>query len=230
MKKNILKIITIVIFLLIASISCQKDKHVINVIITQESLVLNVGTAKILKIIIIPLDATDKTVKWYSSDHKVATVDNGRVTAIAKGNAIITVTTNDGNHKAICSVRVIEIPEIEMVFVEGGTFTMGCTDDNCASEELPAHQVTLSNYHVSKYLVTQELWEAVMEYNPSYFQSTDSRNYPIEQVSWYDVEIFIKRLNGITGNYYCYLQKHNGNLLHAGGMKVKDIFIAAATI
>lgn len=46
--------------------------------------------------------------------------------------------------------------EIEMVLVEGGTFNMGCTSEqnNCDEDELPTHEVTLDNYFISKYEVT----------------------------------------------------------------------------
>ncbi|MBN3036792.1 MAG: SUMF1/EgtB/PvdO family nonheme iron enzyme [Bacteroidales bacterium] len=46
---------------------------------------------------------------------------------------------------------------IEMVFVQGGTFTMGCTGEqgsDCEDDEKPAHQVTLSDYYIGKYEVT----------------------------------------------------------------------------
>jgi formylglycine-generating enzyme required for sulfatase activity len=52
----------------------------------------------------------------------------------------------------------------EMVFVEGRTFTMGCTSDpnDCFGNEEPIHSVTLSDFYVGKFQVTQELWYAVM--------------------------------------------------------------------
>jgi len=202
MKKNILSFIPIALFVIISSISCNKERHVIGVIIPHDSFVINVGTTKSLPVVVFPPDATNKTVTWSSSNTAIATVDNGNVTAIAKGDAVITVTTNDGGYQATCAVKVIDIPEIEMVFVEGGTFIMGCTDEFCYSDELPAHQVTLSPYFISKYLVTQELWEAVMEYNPSFHQNPDSKKHPVEQVSWYDVQTFLSILNQITGRYY----------------------------
>ena len=53
-----------------------------------------------------------------------------------------------------------DLPKTEMVFVQGGTFTMGCTDEqgsDCESDEKPAHQVKVSDYYIGKYEVTQGL-------------------------------------------------------------------------
>ncbi len=60
----------------------------------------------------------------------------------------------------------------KMVRVQGGTFTMGATSEQGSDawdSEKPAHQVTLSNYYIGETEVTQELWQAVMGSNPSYF-------------------------------------------------------------
>jgi hypothetical protein len=69
----------------------------------------------------------------------------------------------------------------KMVDVEGGTFTMGNpnyqSSDN-TSNEGPVHQVTLSSYSIGQTEVTQELWQAVMGSNPSYYSGT---NLPVEQ-------------------------------------------------
>lgn len=53
----------------------------------------------------------------------------------------------------------------KMVYVEGGTFVMGCTPeqgDECSSDEVPAHNVTLNSFYMAEYEVTQALWQAVM--------------------------------------------------------------------
>lgn len=89
-----------------------------------------------------------------------------------------------------------------MVFVEGGTFTMGCTAeqvDECDDDEKPAHHVTLSSFYIGKYLVTQEEWEHIMGHNPSRFKGA---RRPVECVSWDDVQLFLERLNELTrGNF-----------------------------
>jgi formylglycine-generating enzyme required for sulfatase activity len=93
--------------------------------------------------------------------------------------------------------------EIEMVLVKGGSFTMGCTDeqgDDCDNNEKPAHKVTLSDFYIGKYEVTQAQWKAVMGNNPSHFSGCDS--CPVENVSWNDVQEFIKKLNAKTGLNY----------------------------
>ena len=57
-----------------------------------------------------PDNATNKTVTWNSSDETVATVANGKVTAIKAGTATITVTTEDGGKTATCEVTVVAKP------------------------------------------------------------------------------------------------------------------------
>ena len=89
-----------------------------------------------------------------------------------------------------------------MVFVEGGTFTMGATSEqgsDAYDEEKPAHQVTLSSYYIGKYEVTQEEWEAVMGNNPSAFKGSKR---PVESVSWLDCQEFISKLNAMTGQTF----------------------------
>ncbi len=61
---------------------------------------------------VLPVDASDKSVIWESSDEDVATVDeNGVVTAVARGFAVITATTVDGGFTAECDIEVVQLPE-----------------------------------------------------------------------------------------------------------------------
>lgn len=85
-----------------------------------------------------------------------------------------------------------------MVRVEGGTFTMG-VDGGYFTNEEPAHRVTLSSFYIGKYEVTQEEWQAVMGYNPSYFKGS---KLPVENVSWNQCLDFIRKLNSITGKLF----------------------------
>ncbi len=70
-----------------------------------------------------------------------------------------------------------------MVEVQGGTFQMGSNETDHDNEK-PAHQVTLSDFYISKFQVTQSQWRSIMIENPSKFNGDD---LPVEQVSWKDV-------------------------------------------
>ncbi|MCX6276550.1 MAG: bifunctional serine/threonine-protein kinase/formylglycine-generating enzyme family protein [Bacteroidetes bacterium] len=85
-----------------------------------------------------------------------------------------------------------------MVFVQGGTFNMGTSDGEYA--ERPVHSVTIGDFYIGKYEVTQIQWRAVMGYNPSNYSGCD--DCPVENVSWNDVQEFIQKLNQKTGKSY----------------------------
>ncbi len=99
--------------------------------------------------------------------------------------------------------RIISEISSNMVRVEGGTFMMGCTDEqgqDCASDEYPAHEEEVRTFSISKYEVTQAQYQALMWYNPSDHVNCD--RCPIENVSWYDALEFIKKLNELSGEKY----------------------------
>ena len=78
-----------------------------SVTLNKSELALYTGGSATLTATVQPEDATNKAVNWTSSDSAVATVDqNGVVTAVAHGTATITVTTEDGNYTATCTVTV----------------------------------------------------------------------------------------------------------------------------
>ena len=69
---------------------------------------LNAGQTIELTATVVPSNATNKAIIWETSDPSVATVENGLVTAVAKGVATISVTTVDGGFTATCRVMVNE--------------------------------------------------------------------------------------------------------------------------
>lgn len=77
-----------------------------------------------------------------------------------------------------------------MVKIDGSTFMMG--SNQVYDQAKPVHKVTLSSFLISKYEVTQELWESVMGNNPSEFKGVKS---PVETVNWYDVVEFCNKLS-----------------------------------
>ena len=104
-----------------------------------------------------------------------------------------------------------------MVKVDGGTFYMGAQkdsveyynyDENATECESPVHEVTVSEFYINKYEVTQLLWEAVMGTTPNKdndeFNDWDDEfgkgdNYPAYRISFKEVETFIGKLNEYTG-------------------------------
>ncbi len=90
-----------------------------------------------------------------------------------------------------------------MVYVQGGTFTMGAHDNqltNVSESEKPAHSVTLSSFAIGETEVTQALWVAVMGNNPSEYEGNILR--PVEYISWNDCQEFIRKLNSLTGKNF----------------------------
>jgi formylglycine-generating enzyme required for sulfatase activity len=98
---------------------------------------------------------------------------------------------------------------IEHVTIQPRTFMMGgpTTESNRQpyGTDETQHEVTLSGFRMSKFQVTQELYEAVMGTNPSYYSSSgggasrvaglNTANFPVEQVSWYDAIVFCNKLS-----------------------------------
>ena len=93
--------------------------------------------------------------------------------------------------------------------VEGGSFWIGAQSTNSSGQnydseaydnESPVHSVTLSTFYMGETEVTQELWQAVMGSNPSYFSGT---NLPVEEESWnMIVNQFLPALNAATGQNF----------------------------
>ncbi len=105
-----------------------------------------------------------------------------------------------------------------MVFVKGGKFLMGShsTEADRSDDELQ-HEVELSDFYIGKYEVTQKQWRDVMGDNPSYFKNCD--NCPVEQVSWNEIQEFIKKLNQQTGRNYRLPTEAEWEYAAKGGIK-----------
>ena len=87
--------------------------------------------------------------------------------------------------------------KLEMVYVPGGKFTMGSSDGR--DSEKPPHPVTVPNFYMGKFQVTQAQWQAVMGKNPSTFKGDD---LPVECVMWNDAQSFCQQLSQMTGKAY----------------------------
>lgn len=90
----------------------------------------------------------------------------------------------------------------DMIYVEGGAFQMGANnqvDPDVYLDEGPLHTMFVKSYNIGKYEVTQAQWTAVMGSNPSSFKGD---NLPVDNVSWDDIQSFIRKLNQQTGRTY----------------------------
>lgn len=98
----------------------------------------------------------------------------------------------------------------EMVAVEGGTFLMGAQktnfkganyDEESQDNESPVHQVTLSDYYIGKFEVTQDIWTVVMGSNP---KNLKGDKYPVNEVTWLEAVEFCNKLSERCGRTPCY--------------------------
>ncbi len=102
---------------------------------------------------------------------------------------------------------------MRMIYVEGGTFTMGCTSEQggeCDNDESPNRQTTVSSYYIGMLEVTQSQWEKVM--GTSIYQQQSKAggsntygvgsDYPMYYVSWEEAKEFCARLSRQTGKTY----------------------------
>ena len=116
---------------------------------------------------VAPANATNKAVTWASSNPSVAKVENGVVTALACGTAVITATTQDGNHTATCAVTVRpDIPpanpnyKITVAATQGGAVTADPTAAK-AGTTVTLTPVPHRGYQVGTVAVTDRFGDAV---------------------------------------------------------------------
>ena len=80
------------------------------------------------------------------------------------------------------------------------------TDPDADKSETP-HLVTVSDFCLGEYPVTQAFWEEVMGENPSRFKGEQR---PVENVSWFDAAVFCNRLSQKEGRKPCYRRPDGG--------------------
>ena len=133
-----------------------------------------------------------------------------------------------------------------MVKVEAGTFYMGAQndsvaysnyDENATSLESPVHEVTLSEFHINKYEVTQSLWKAIMgkhndkddDFDQWENQFGKGDNYPAYRISFNEVETFVGKLNEYTGLNFALPTEAQWEYAARGGKDANYEFIYAGS-
>ncbi|MDR3187707.1 MAG: formylglycine-generating enzyme family protein [Prevotellaceae bacterium] len=99
--------------------------------------------------------------------------------------------------------------DIEMVRVEGGRFTMGCTAEQvgCLASEKPTHIVTVSSFSMGKFEVTQAQWKAVMTGVAGtsaanvgeIYSFKDDDQHPAQNMDWFEAVTFCNELSRRVG-------------------------------
>jgi formylglycine-generating enzyme required for sulfatase activity len=126
---------------------------------------------------------------------------NGDFADAAKGRLDTLSVLNGKKEPAPIPPALRVAPEIEMVYVAGGTFLMGSPNEESdrIGNEGPQHRVTVPSYYIGKYEITQVQWKAVMGYNHSRSQGED---LPVSNVSWDEAKEFCRKLSQMTGKQY----------------------------
>ncbi len=112
--------------------------------------------------------------------------------------------TEENRHwkDSLMAVSILNL-DSDFVFVKGGVFEMGLPDSSDVEGgeiEKPRHKVTLKSFYILNSEVTQALWSSVMDTNPSIHK--DCYTCPVENVTWYDAQKFITKLNTLTKEHY----------------------------
>ncbi len=108
--------------------------------------------------------------------------------------------------------------QLYMTQVGGGNFDLGSDDE--ATDRKPAHTVTVKDFSIGTYEVTQEQWKLVMGNNPSLYICEEC---PVTNISFADVQSFIEKLNTMTGKHYRLPTEAEWEYAARGGQKERLI-------
>lgn len=160
------------------------------------SLTLGSGTLQ-LEVTVRPLNATDKTVTWETSDENIATVTDGLVTPVAAGTAVITVKTNDGGITATCNITVTDASVGPDKPTPVETSNIGITFSD--TEVKPGAEISV------KLEVTTSRTDYI-------WQSLDFRIVPLDEDETHYSEEFAKYFEFVSGSYKTNLPAPTGSI------------------
>jgi len=168
---------------------------------------------------VTPTEQYRGTVTW-SPNHEifaVATTYTATITLTAKTGYTLqgvpanfftvagATATNAANSGVVTAVfpATVNLLSLEMIQIPGGTFIMG-EELGAGNDVTPIHTVTLSDFSMSKYPVTQELYYSITGAKPSSFSSNPAsgevqEKRPVQNVTWYDAIEFCNKLSQTEG-------------------------------
>ncbi len=112
-----------------------------------------------------------------------------------------------------------------MIKVDGGTFVMGTNDSD--DDDCFPHNVTVSDFYIGQFEVSQGFWKMIMGSNPSVYQPIENGDsLPVENVSFEDAELFINRLNAKTGRNFSLPTEAQWEYAARGGIESEGAKIA----
>ena len=115
-----------------------------------------------------------------------------------------------------------------MIPIKGATFQMGDEHRDLNENCRPVHDVTVKDFHLCKYPVTQAQWRKVMGEDPPELVFKGCDDCPVESVSWDDVQVFLKRLNEQTDGNYRLPVEAEWEFAARGGTKSKSFKYAGS--
>ncbi|MFG6104931.1 SUMF1/EgtB/PvdO family nonheme iron enzyme [Leptothoe sp. EHU-05/26/07-4] len=111
-------------------------------------------------------------------------------------------TSTPESSRPLIEIKTIDLRNgvtLDLVHIPEGTFLMGSPEVERDVIERPQHKVTVPEFWMGKYPVTQEQYQAVIGNNPSYFKGY---NCPVEKVSWHKAVAFCDQISQQTGEYF----------------------------
>lgn len=178
---------------------------------------------------LLPINAKKNEIKNISFHVELDEIKSGTEVQLVvshEDKAIWETRILKGNVNMEVVVGSMSKVTFKMIYVDGGTFDMG---DNGFGN--PTHKVTLSPFYIAETVVTQALWEKVMNWNHSDYKGACN---PVENVSWNNCQEFIESLNKMTGltfrfpteaewEYAARGGKSSNHTLYSGSNNIDDV-------